>query len=131
MYPVSYVALATDNFDQMTWFYGQALGFPVLEEWDRPRGRGRRFDLGMGLKLELLDNQREPKPLFIPRAGERFHIVVEVENIDDARTKVSVQAPAVQRVSWGALLFQVRDPDGTPITYLQWSDGDNSEAVDR
>jgi catechol 2,3-dioxygenase-like lactoylglutathione lyase family enzyme len=126
---MSYVTLATDNFDRMTWFYGQTLAFPVLDEWDRPRGRGRRFDLGTGLKLELLDNQREPKPFFLPPVSDRIHVVVEVLDIDEARSKISVQSPEVQRVSWGALLFQIRDPDGTPITYLQWTGALRSESA--
>ena len=48
---MSYVALATNAFDAVTKFYGHDLGFPVVEEWDRPTGRGRRFDL-LGLRLE-------------------------------------------------------------------------------
>ena len=117
---MSYIALATDNFDLMIQFYGQTLAFPLLTEWDRPRGRGRRFDLGAGLKLELLDNQREPRALFIPPSGDRVHIVVEVKDIVEVRDKITIEAPEVERVSWGALLFQIRDPDGTPLTYMQW-----------
>ena len=119
---MSYVALVTDNFDRMSCFYGQTLGFSVLGEWDRPRGRGRRFDLGTGLKLELLDNRREAKPLLVPPLGDQVHIVVEVEDIVEARAKISLRSPEVERVSWGALLFRLRDPDGTPVTYLQWVD---------
>jgi hypothetical protein len=59
---VSYVALATDRFDDMVRFYGSTLNFPRLEGWDRPNGRGQRFDLG-GLRLEILDNARERRPL--------------------------------------------------------------------
>jgi catechol 2,3-dioxygenase-like lactoylglutathione lyase family enzyme len=128
---MSYVALATDNFDRMTRFYGQTLAFPVLDEWDRSRGRGRRFDLGKGLKLELLDNQREAKPLLISCLGDRLHIVVEVIDIYRARAGLSIQSPDVQRVSWGALLFQIKDPDGTPITYLEWTDKYPPESVKR
>jgi catechol 2,3-dioxygenase-like lactoylglutathione lyase family enzyme len=126
---MSYVTLATDNFDRMTRFYGQTLAFPILAEWDRPRGRGRRYDLGTGLKLELLDNQREPTPLFIPPGGDRLHIVVEVADINQTKTTIPLQSPEVQRASWGALLFQIRDPDGTPITYLQWTAKQESDSV--
>jgi hypothetical protein len=74
------------------------------------------------MKLELLDNQREPEPSLFPPVSDRLHIVVEVVDIDDARTRITVESPEAQRVSWGALLFQIRDPDGTSITYLQLID---------
>jgi catechol 2,3-dioxygenase-like lactoylglutathione lyase family enzyme len=119
---MSYIALATDNFELMSSFYRDTLGFSVLQEWDRPRGRGRRFDLGGGLRLELLDNRREAKPMSVPTLGDRLHIVVEVAHIDEARISITQGAPEVQRLSWGALLFQIRDPDGTPITYIEWTD---------
>jgi len=117
---MSYVALATDSFEKVARFYGDDLRFPVLAEWDRPRGRGRRFDLGEGLKLEILDNTREPRPLELHRPGDRTHIVIEVPDIHLARSGLTLSTPEPQHVSWGALLFQVRDPDGVPITFLQW-----------
>jgi len=116
---VSYVALATDRFEEVTSFYGELLGFPVVEQWDRPNGRGRRFDIG-GMRLEILDNDRERNPLTLGEPADRFHVVVEVEDIEDARNQIEIEAPPTQAVSWGARLFQIRDPDGIPITYLQW-----------
>jgi catechol 2,3-dioxygenase-like lactoylglutathione lyase family enzyme len=117
---VSYVAFATGRFDEVTSFYGEVLGFPVVEEWDRPNGRGRRFDIG-GMRLEILDNDRERNPLTLGEPADRFHVVVEVEDIEDARHRIKIEAPPSQAVSWGAHLFQVRDPDGIPITFLQWA----------
>ena len=116
---MSYVALATGRFDEVTSFYGEVLGFPVVEEWDRPNGRGRRFDIG-GMRLEILDNDRERNPLTLGEPADRFHVVVEVEDIENARHRIGIEAPPSQAVSWGARLFQVRDPDGIPITFLQW-----------
>jgi catechol 2,3-dioxygenase-like lactoylglutathione lyase family enzyme len=116
---VSYVALATDRFEEATSFYGELLGFPVVEQWDRPNGRGRRFDIG-GMRLEILDNDRERNPLTLGEPADRFHVVVEVEDIEDARNRIEIEAPPTQVVSWGARLFQIRDPDGIPITFLQW-----------
>ncbi len=116
---MSYVALATNRFDEVTRFYGELLGFPVVEHWDRPNGRGRRFDIG-GMRLEILDNERERNPLTLGEPADRFHVVVEVEDIEDARNQIEIEAPPTQAVSWGARLFQIRDPDGIPITYLQW-----------
>jgi len=121
---VSYVALATDRFDAVVEFYGMQLGFPVVEEWDRPNARGVRFDLG-GMRLEILDNRRERRPLALSEPADRFHIVVEVDEIEDAWRRIEIDAPGPQTTSWGARLFQVRDPDGVPVTFLQWMQRDS------
>lgn len=116
---MSYVALATDRFDEVVRFYGEGLGFAVVAEWDRPNGRGQRFDLD-GLRLEILDNARERRPLPLGEPADRFHVVVEVEDIEAAWRGLAIKAPAPKATSWGARLFQVRDPDGVPVTFLQW-----------
>jgi catechol 2,3-dioxygenase-like lactoylglutathione lyase family enzyme len=118
---MSYVVLATDAFDAVTTFYGEDLGFPVVEEWDRPVGRGRRFDL-LGLRLEILDNARERRPLRLGAPPDRIYLVVEVSNIDTACDSFRIGAPPPQVVSWGARLFEVCDPDGVSITFLEWLD---------
>ena len=117
---MSYVALATDAFDEVVSFYGELLGFPVVSQWDRPNGRGRRFDLQGGLRLEILDNRRERTPLSLGTPGARVHVVIEVDDLDAARARLAVAAPPAQSVSWGARLFQLRDPDGVAVTFLQW-----------
>ena len=116
---MSFVALATDRFDEVVRFYGEGLGLPSTAGWDRPGGRGRRFDLG-GLRLEVLDNARERQPLRLIEPGDRIHLVIEVEDIEATWNRLGVEAPAVKATSWGARLFQVRDPDGVPVTFLQW-----------
>lgn len=116
---MSYVALATDSFNTVARFYGEDLGFAVLEEWDRADGHGRRYDLH-GQRLEILDNTRERQPLSLPPPGDRFHLVIEVDDIEAARSRLGIPAPPPQSVSWGATLFQVRDPDGVPVTFLEW-----------
>ncbi len=117
---MSYVALATDAFDAVTHFYGELLGFPVACEWDRAAGRGKRFDLSGGLRLEILDNRRERSPLPLGTPGDRVHVVVEVKDITAARQRIAITTPVPETVSWGARLFQVRDPDGVAVTFLQW-----------
>jgi catechol 2,3-dioxygenase-like lactoylglutathione lyase family enzyme len=89
---MSFVALATDSFDEVVRFYGEGLGLPSVEGWDRPGGRGRRFDLG-GLRLEVLDNAREAQPLRLSEPADRFHLVIEVEDIEAARSRLTVEAP--------------------------------------
>lgn len=117
---MSYVALATNRFDEVVRFYGEVLGGVPVDGWDRAHGRGRRFDLGGGLRLEILDNVRERSPLTLGSPGDRVHVVIEVEDIEAARSRLAITAPEPRAVSWGARLFQVRDPDGVPVTFLQW-----------
>ena len=117
---MSYVALVTDNFDEVVLFYGQLLGFPIVEQWDRENGRGTRFDLGE-MQLEILDNGREQQPLLLASPADRFHLVVEVDNVEVTRNRLSIASPDPVSTSWGTKLFQVRDPDGIPVTFLQWT----------
>ena len=118
---MSYVALATDAFEDVASFYGDALGFPVVDDWDRPNGRGRRFDLG-GLQLEIIDNAREQRSLDLGRISERFHIVVEVADIDATWRQVNKTCDRPRSTSWGAKVFDISDPEGVPITFLQWTE---------
>lgn len=123
---MSYVALATDRFDAVVRFYGEGLGLSVVDQWDRPDARGLRFDLG-GMRLEILDNGRKRSPLRLGEPSDRFHVVVEVEDIDLAWRQLQLEAPKPQATSWGARVFELRDPDGVPITFLQWTEN-GSEA---
>lgn len=117
---MSYVALATDRFDELTSFYGDSLGFPTIAEWDRANARGRRYDLGGGLRLEIFDNARERQPLDLGRPGDRMHVVIEVDDVEAAWREHAADTLEPQTVSWGARLFQLRDPDGVPVIFLQW-----------
>lgn len=124
---MSYVALVTDRYDEVVDFYGQRLAFPVVDKWDRSNARGIRFDLG-GMRLEIIDNKREKSPLALGGPVDRVHLVIEVENIEKTRDSIDIETPLPQDTSWGARLFQIRDPDDIPITFLQWikTAGDSS-----
>jgi catechol 2,3-dioxygenase-like lactoylglutathione lyase family enzyme len=118
---MSYVTLVSNCFDKTVHFYAAELGFPLIEGWDRISGRGQRFDLRGGLRLEILDNQRERRPLRLCDPAERFHVVVEVDDIEAARRDIARLAPTSQMTSWGGLILQLHDPDGVPVTFLQFS----------
>jgi catechol 2,3-dioxygenase-like lactoylglutathione lyase family enzyme len=110
----------TNRFDEVSRFYAEQLGFAIVDQWDRANARGMRFDSG-GMRLEIIDNQREQRPRELGEPDDRVHIVIEVDNIDDARQQLKLEAPPVQDTSWGTRLFQLHDPDGTRVTYLQWT----------
>jgi len=116
---VSYVALATDRFDEVVAFYRDRLGFPIVDCWDRPDARGLRLDIG-GMRLEILDNGRESHPLTLGQPADRFHVVIEVDDVDFTWATIDVDAREPETTSWGARIFQLRDPDGVPVTFLQW-----------
>ena len=116
---MSYVALVTSRFDAVARFYGELLGFPIVEQWDRPNARGRRFDAG-GMRLEIIDQEREKRPLELGDPADKVHIVIEVGDIEEARESIKVDAPPAKDTSWGSRLFRIHDPDGIPVTYLQW-----------
>lgn len=124
---MSYIAFATNAFEQVAAFYGDTLGFPAVAEWDRGRGRDRRFELGGGLRLEILDNVREPYPAKLD-VSQRVHVVIEVGDIQTARQQLKVSAPAPVQTSWGAWLFQIHDPDGVPVTFLEWTENRSESA---
>ena len=116
---MSYAALATDRFEEVVEFYGTSLGFSIVEEWDRPNARGLRFDLG-GMRLEILDNQRKKEPLPLGEPADRFQVVIEVEDVEIAMRRIRIEAPSPETTSWGSRLFQIRDPDGVPVPFLEW-----------
>ena len=123
---MSYVALVTDRFDEVVRFYGEELGFPVVKQWDRSNARGLRFDVG-GMRLEILDNERQRESLALGTPADRFHVVIEVDDIDAAGREIKIDAPPAETTSWGARIFQVRDPDGVPVTFLQWIETGSEE----
>ncbi|NDR57921.1 DUF120 domain-containing protein [Aliiruegeria sabulilitoris] len=116
---MSYMTLATNKFEQVASFYGSALGFPVIEKWDQPTSRGIRFDLG-GVHLEIIDSGREANPLMHAGAVESLQVVVEVDDIEEMHHRIAAEVPPPATVPWGARLFRLNDPDGIPVTFLQW-----------
>jgi catechol 2,3-dioxygenase-like lactoylglutathione lyase family enzyme len=123
---VSYVTLATDRFDEVVHFYGAELAFPVIDQWDRPDGRGLRFDLGGGMRLEILDNVREPSPLCLGTPADRFSVVIEVDDVEVVRRRIK-DAPPARTTSLGVRLLRIRDPDAVPVTFLQWNEPGSEE----
>lgn len=118
---MSYIALATNHFDEVVRCYRERLGLPTVACWDRDNARGLRFDLG-GFQLEILDNSRKQRPLCLGEPADRFHVVIEVDDLEVVCNRLATLAPVPERTSWGARTMHLRDPDGVPVTFLQWLD---------
>ena len=114
----SYVVLRTNNFEAMVSFYGERLGFPQADRWNQASGQGVIYELP-GVLLTIVDNDRERSPLILGASLDRVGLVIEVEDIDDARDHLDMETPIPSATSRGARQFQLRDPDGLPITFLQ------------
>lgn len=123
---MSYVALATERFAEVVRFYGETLGFPTLRAWDRPTSKGAVFDLGGGLRLEVLDAPTAKPPLTLRPADDRCHLVIEVADLAAARSRLALPTPEPVTTSWGARLLRLRDPDGVSVWFLQWLEAERS-----
>ena len=117
---MGYVAIATANFDSMIRFY-TGLGFRKVRGWDRPNGRGQILELH-GLRLEILDASRERFPMRLEPPGDRFHVILEVPDLDQARQGIQGDTPEPVATSWGTRILKLRDPDGIRVWFLQWLD---------
>ena len=116
---LSYLAIVTSRFEEMVEFYGATLAGTLVRGWDRPRSRGRVFEIE-GLRLEILDADREPRSLRLQPPDDRFHLVFEVENVDAVHARLPDSAEPPHDTSWNARVLELRDPEALPITFLQW-----------
>jgi catechol 2,3-dioxygenase-like lactoylglutathione lyase family enzyme len=115
---MSYVAMATERYEAMIGFY-TGLGFQTVRGWDRPNGRGQILELH-GLRLEVLDATRERFPMKLEPPGDRFHVVLEVPDLDEARERITIETPEPVSTSWGTRILKLRDPDGVRVWFMQW-----------
>lgn len=120
---MSYLAIVTRRFEEMVEFYGATLGGSLIRSWDRPGARGRVFELE-GLRLEILDAERERRSLRLEPPDERFQLVLEVDDVDAIHGRLPIPTEPPRNTSWNARILQLRDPDGLAVTYLQWYQGE-------
>lgn len=115
---ISYVSLATERFDEVVRFYSD-LGFQKVRSWDRPNGRGLLLEY-QGVHLEVLDAAREKVPMRLEPPGDRFHLVLEVAEVNAVRSTLKIPTADPVDTTWGARLLKLRDPDGIQVWFLQW-----------
>jgi len=88
------IALTVEHFDQAVQFYRNRLGLAVVEEWQRPEGRGVIHSLGPQTTLELFDG---PQADFVDQVevGRRVSGPVRLAlSVPDADAAAAVFAQA-------------------------------------
>jgi lactoylglutathione lyase len=116
------LAYTVEDYDEAVRFYRDALGLPVIQEWDQPTGRGAILDAGRAT-LELLSVDQAD---LVDRVevGEVVSGPVRLAlEVDDSEETASALASAgAQKVGgpvvtpWAHKNVRLRAPDGMQLT---------------
>jgi lactoylglutathione lyase len=116
------VALTVEDYQGALRFYRDALGLPVVEEWDQPSGSGAVLDAGRAT-LEVL---AEPQAELVDRVevGERIsgpvRLALEVD--DSVAAAKALAAAGAEQIGgpvvtpWSHRNVRMRAPDGMQLT---------------
>ena len=116
------IALTVENYAEALAFYRDALGLPLLEEWNSPGANGALLEAGRAT-LEIFDEGQAAMVDDI-EAGRRVSGTVRLAlEVDDssAIAEELIRAGA-QRVGdpleppWGGVNVRVQAPDGMQLT---------------
>lgn len=122
------VAIRAKNFDRTTRFYGEVLGLPRLQSWEREDARGALFQIGSGV-VEVVGRaqteaaqgwdeafdyqgpeQKMTLTLVVPSAEKAYEtLLLRDQNIPGG----------LRHLEDGTLIFQTHDPDGVMIVFRQ------------
>ena len=115
-------AYTVEDYDEAVRFYRDALGLPVIEEWDQPSGRGAILDAGRAT-LELLSVDQSELVDRI-EVGEvvsgPVRLALEVE--DSEETADALASAGAQKIGgpvvtpWAHKNVRLRAPDGMQLT---------------
>lgn len=118
------IALTVEDFEQAVQFYRDRLGLAVVEEWQRPEGRGVILSLGPQTTLELFDGLQAD---FVDqvevdrRVSGPVRLALSVPDADAAATvfaQARSSSPPPGRCP-GETAMRVQTPDGMQITLYQ------------
>lgn len=116
------LAFTVDRYEEAMRFYRDALGLPVIEEWEQPTGSGAILDAGRAT-LELLSVEQSE---LVDRVevGEvvsgPIRLALEVEDSEETATRLV--ARGAERVGgpvitpWSHKNVRLRAPDGMQLT---------------
>jgi catechol 2,3-dioxygenase-like lactoylglutathione lyase family enzyme len=106
--------LYVKNFDEMTHFYSEGLGFEEVDSWDNgPDDRGVLLQTGSGI-VELISAGNEYTPV------QGCDVSLEVDDVWKLWEELN-HLPvihALRQNRWGDSSFCIRDPEGLRLTFF-------------
>jgi lactoylglutathione lyase len=116
------VALTVADYQEALRFYRDALGLPVVEEWDDPEGAGAVLDAGRATLEVLSTSQAElvDRVEVGQRVAGPVRLALEVD--DSAATADTLAAAGAELIAgpvvtpWSHRNVRLRAPDGTQLT---------------
>ena len=123
------VALTVEDYEQALAVYRDALGLPVVHEWDEPTGSGAVLDAGRAT-LELL-SRAQAEVVDEIEVGERVagHVRLALEVDDSVLTAQNLVAAGAEQLAppvvtpWRHHNVRVRAPDGMQLTLFTALEG--------
>ena len=112
------------DYESTVAFYGDALGLPVLESWDRGRDdRGTLFGVASGvIEVLALPQEKHEGEAWDYRDPQGIWMVVEVEDVDERYSQAVARGlpikEALKNQPWGHRSFIVSDPNGVAIYFF-------------
>src|SRR5688500_10323926 len=116
-------AFRARDFERAVSFYGDTLGLPQVEGWDRPDGKGAHFAVN-GTSIIEIFGVANVRTYDGPSPSGGIHIAIRLADrhaLDELyeellRKSVDVFDPPQDR-TWGHRTFAVRDPDGIEVAW--------------
>lgn len=127
------VALTVEDFEGAIRFYRDALGLPIVEEWDSESGRGVVLGAGRAT-IELLSAAQADYVERIEASGDRpDRVRLALEVADSGATGDGLIAAGAERLGgpvvtpWSHRNVRVRTPDGVQLTLFTVLEAADSE----
>ena len=116
------VALTVDAYQEALRFYRDALGLPVLEEWEQPTGSGAVLDAGRATLEVLSTSQAELVDRLEVGARVAGTVRLALEVDDSTATAEELTAAGAERIGgpvvtpWRHRNVRLEAPDGMQLT---------------
>lgn len=131
------VALTAEDYERTLRLFRDALGLPVIEQWEEASGRGAILDAGRAT-IEVLSIDQAAHVERVEAAGgspDRVRLALEVE--DSASTADTLVVAGAERIGgpvvtpWSHRNVRLRTGDGVQLTLFTVLDAGSSEGSSR